>query len=529
MITASPFYFLLQSYLFILIAWAPEIARVNEICDNGIDDDNNGLTDLNDPQCDCEIVDFESMIPNPSFEAYTCCPSDQAQMDCVTDWSQASGGTTDYINECGYISAHFNPPPFPLPDGVACLRIINGFTEVGPEAIVKIYKEYAGVCLNYPMQKDSVYLLELYVGFINESISPDFNLSFFGTSDCANLPFVEGSEYDCPSSYPGWSFLQSKLIESDVGAGWKKVSIEIIPPQDMAAIAIGPDCELVEELESFYYFFDNLVLDKAASFDFKLLPSVSTCSPDFRFAVNNDPDFAYQWYKEGIALVGETASQLSSMYGDGRYQLRIIDDTGCRISEDYIYSIAHTDILTQTICRGEEFQFGGNWLTMPGTYADTFASLGNCDSIVILDLQVEDHAIDSFAVQILEGTAFAINGASYDTEGDYLIDFRTSHGCDSLRVLQLSVLNFYLPNAFSPNGDGINDVFKVFFPREENSIAKISMTIYDRWGGIIFIGEEWDGRTGNESINPGVFVFTVEFSTVTGERLFHFGELTLFN
>ncbi len=40
---------------------------MEEICDNAIDDDNDGLIDLNDSDCACEMVSLESIIPNPSF------------------------------------------------------------------------------------------------------------------------------------------------------------------------------------------------------------------------------------------------------------------------------------------------------------------------------------------------------------------------------------------------------------------------------------------------------------------------------
>jgi hypothetical protein len=42
--------------------------HMSEICDNAIDDDNDGYIDINDPDCICEIVKPESLIPNPSFE-----------------------------------------------------------------------------------------------------------------------------------------------------------------------------------------------------------------------------------------------------------------------------------------------------------------------------------------------------------------------------------------------------------------------------------------------------------------------------
>ena len=125
---------------------------MDEICDNGIDDDDDGLIDINDPDCVCEIVNLESLFPNPSFEDYNCCPETDSQLSCAEGWEQASGGTTDYVNTCDYMVVD---QMLPFPDGEGAVLFLNGTVNngSGPE----IYKEYVGACLNSPMKKDSIY------------------------------------------------------------------------------------------------------------------------------------------------------------------------------------------------------------------------------------------------------------------------------------------------------------------------------------------------------------------------------------
>ncbi len=82
----------------------------------------------------------------------------------------------------------------------------------------------------------------------------------------------------------------------------------------------------------------------------------------------------------------------------------------------------------------------------------------------------------------------------------------------------------YLPNAFSPNGDGINDLF---FPQGKNFTSS-KLLIFDRWGGMIHSSEgpdaNWDG--GNAS--AGVYVYAFEFfDTRTHEKKRIEGEVTL--
>ena len=70
----------------------------------------------------------------------------------------------------------------------------------------------------------------------------------------------------------------------------------------------------------------------------------------------------------------------------------------------------------------------------------------------------------------------------------------------------------YIPNVFSPNGDGINDVFGVF-PNESMDIASITGSIFDRWGNLVFQSAAvpflWDGLFRNQELQPGVYAYNI--------------------
>jgi gliding motility-associated-like protein len=66
----------------------------------------------------------------------------------------------------------------------------------------------------------------------------------------------------------------------------------------------------------------------------------------------------------------------------------------------------------------------------------------------------------------------------------------------------------YIPSAFTPNGDGINDVFFA----KGDGIKRFSLTIYNRWGEIVFYSDDinngWDGTVSGEKImNTDVFSY----------------------
>lgn len=70
----------------------------------------------------------------------------------------------------------------------------------------------------------------------------------------------------------------------------------------------------------------------------------------------------------------------------------------------------------------------------------------------------------------------------------------------------------YIPNVFSPNGDGINDVFGVF-PNESMDIVSITGSIFDRWGNLVFQSAAnpflWDGQFSNQELQPGVYAYNI--------------------
>lgn len=86
---------------------------------------------------------------------------------------------------------------------------------------------------------------------------------------------------------------------------------------------------------------------------------------------------------------------------------------------------------------------------------------------------------------------------------------------DSIFIQLKSCAKFeaYIPNAFSPNNDGYNDVFEVYFS-QDISIEKFDMQIYDRWGNKVFtsnnIEDYWDGRYQSSFMRSGVYTYILE-------------------
>lgn len=91
----------------------------------------------------------------------------------------------------------------------------------------------------------------------------------------------------------------------------------------------------------------------------------------------------------------------------------------------------------------------------------------------------------------------------------------------------------FVPNIFSPNGDGVNDYFSIGY-YNSFSVSKFEVHIFDRWGNQVYLSEDplfqWDGTASGEVLMPGVYIyyFTLLYQTEEGEKqISTSGDITL--
>jgi gliding motility-associated-like protein len=74
----------------------------------------------------------------------------------------------------------------------------------------------------------------------------------------------------------------------------------------------------------------------------------------------------------------------------------------------------------------------------------------------------------------------------------------------------------FAPNIFSPNGDGLHDLFEVWV---RNAASVESLAIYDRWGSLLHQSSSdisWDGRAGGRAVEPGAYVYVLKIKRKDG-------------
>ncbi|MFK7980605.1 MAG: T9SS type A sorting domain-containing protein [Saprospiraceae bacterium] len=95
--------------------------------------------------------------------------------------------------------------------------------------------------------------------------------------------------------------------------------------------------------------------------------------------------------------------------------------------------------INQTICESAVYDFNGQNLATAGIYRDTLSNVNGCDSFVILTLKISDRFETELNEAICVGESMSFNGQTIETSGSYQQDFVATNGCDSMVTLNLTV------------------------------------------------------------------------------------------
>ena len=120
---------------------------------------------------------------------------------------------------------------------------------------------------------------------------------------------------------------------------------------------------------------------------------------------------------------------------------------------------------------------------------------------------------------------------------DYVVQVQDRYGCKNSGSVTVKVVcgdqNFFIPNTFSPNGDGVNDVF---YLRGSGLFRINSLMIFNRWGEVVFEKRNlsindplsgWDGTYKGKKAKPDVYIYQVEIVCNNGETIKYAGNVAL--
>lgn len=310
--------------------------------------------------------------------------------------------------------------------------------------------------------------------------------------------------------------------------------------------------------------------------------------------ISQNPAYAYVWTDQGGNTIG-TSPQLT-VNTAGTYQLAITDlGTNCRGQDEIVITEASSDPITaaaQVInpsCFdtndgiilientdggtapylyalndnpfGNESQFSN---LSPGNYQINIMDAAGCSQL----LEVVLSAPSELQVAIITDNPVVNLGDSIRLEAEinnrvaqiswtptpnncsncpqitvrptqsttYFVQVVDENGCTASAQLAIQVkrnIDVFVPNAFSPNEDGVNDLFYI---NAAEGIHIRQLQIADRWGNIVFQrtdfapndpGTGWDGYFRGSLIPSGVLVYTLELELPSGEPIIQSGELAV--
>ena len=113
----------------------------------------------------------------------------------------------------------------------------------------------------------------------------------------------------------------------------------------------------------------------------------------------------------------------------------------------------------------------------------------------------------------------------------YMIDITDKNTCITTDTILMQILKkpgFYLPTAFTPNGDGLNEVARPYLIGMK---SLKSFSVFNRWGNLLFFstkyGEGWNGKYKGQEQAVGVYIWILEFYNNDGKLITEKGSITL--
>lgn len=198
-----------------------------------------------------------------------------------------------------------------------------------------------------------------------------------------------------------------------------------------------------------------------------------------------------------------------------------------------------------TLCPGDVYDFHGTFLSASGTYTAAFLTSKGCDSIYTLELTVLPGTFLPDDTLLCIGSSYEIVSSSAATlwfdntvsptktvtsTGWYWATIKDATGCDVTDSIYVQFnTKYFVPNAFTPDGNGINDVFAPVLSGTQ--LKNYQLFIFDRWGKQLFASDDpadsWDGTYLGKICSVGTYIYYLSVESGTCEKVVTHGYVNL--
>ena len=244
---------------------------------------------------------------------------------------------------------------------------------------------------------------------------------------------------------------------------------------------------------------------------------------DIRLVVNGDP-ILFDLGRDTALCQGQTLKLDASGLGARQF----LWSNGAKDSVIYVKTDGtYSAILTRGNCSASD-TIKAHFIAAPSV------KLGNDTALCFYKKLILNVLTESATYRWQDGSTLAEYPVAFAGIYNVFVSNRCGLSFGSIVVDYKNCHSVYVPTAFSPNGDGVNDVFMIFDGTNVRQIKRFA--VFDRWGSQVFSAMEfkpndaafgWNGEHRGQPLSADVYVWYAEIEFADGEILVKKGDVTL--
>ena len=434
-----------------------------------------------------------NLAPNPSFEILTSCPKVgfSGQIGLAVPWINALG-YPDLLNSCAGSGSGTVGVPVNGTNNYQNPRTGNGYATITTYLTLPRTTSYMEVKLSEKLKRNKRYYIVFYVS-PRDGADPCFSdamgLSFSDTLYKADLIFgIEQIPPFTPAiQNPVGNILKDTMNWIEISGCYTAKGTEQYAIIGSFRTSKATKSEGCIGVTGSLHFVDDVSI-----YEFEPLPAdtITLCKGESKKIGRSFLNGTYRWNtgaKDSVITVTEGGQYIYNITVGNC----ILSDTVTVIELDKVSGILPKDTL---LCKGDTLQV----------------------SIPILGKYAWSNGLNVNSFPITKAGVYSVSITNECKTINHSFEVKTKP-CEC---------NVYIPNAFSPNNDGINDYLECFISNDY-PYKCIRFQVYDRWGELIYTNSlddlqsiKWDGTYKNRAVGTGAYAWYFEYEYTRNKTVY---------